>query len=448
MNLFRINMLVPAALIMAAGLAGAEESADEAAGNPAHIFPTADDIDGTAVEEARTSYLQERNWSLGFHDNNPSGGYIGWGVATIATEPEDRNYGAARITAIDAAIAEALGDFALSRGTNASLVRVRETIHDTNALNDLDPSDNQSVMNAIADRFRDLTAAQLDSALQDLGVDPDKHRELEFVQKVQLAMDSVQTEMVRSARESFQGIRLLKTFEDRGSVGALVIYSPELRSMARRILSGDMAAIGRGNSSDALDQLNGDLQAEELVFMHGTRLLRDSDGNPVIVAFGQASPPVTRADSRQAINMAVTAAQRRANMRADGAMAEFLNSYVVVDEQEMTGVAMEVIGERRSDGSEREVETSTFIRDINSVIRQRSDIDLSGITTARTWRANHPDTGHLHVGAVKLWSPTTQAAFTGRGVVETPEEVAERDAEENGTAVQQRGSPEFGDEDW
>ena len=146
--------------------------------------------------------------------------------------------------------------------------------------------------------------------------------------------------------------------------------------------------------------------------------------------------------------MAVTAAQRRANMRADGAMAEFLNSYVVVDEQEMTGVAMEVIGERRSDGSEREVETSTFIRDINSVIRQRSDIDLSGITTARTWRANHPDTGHLHVGAVKLWSPTTQAAFTGRGVVETPEEAAERDAEENGTAVQQRGSPEFGDEDW
>ena len=444
MKLHTTRTFLAAALWLTAGGVIGAESADEVSANPAHIYPAADDLDGTEIKGARDRYLNERGWVLGFHDANPSQGYIGWGSATIAVDPNDRNYGNARISAVDAAIAEALGQFALSNGTRASLDRIREILQDPNALEELAQPNQQQFLTAVSDRLRDLTAAQLDNALQELGINPGKHQELEFVQKVQLAMDSVQTELVRSAREYFQGIRLLYTFEEEGAIGALVIYSPRLRSMAQQILSGNLQAVGRGNSSDALDQLNGSLNSEQLMFMHGTRLLRDADGNPVLIAFGQASPPVTRGDSRQAINMAVNAAQRRANMRADGALAEFLDAYVEVDDEDLNGVAVETIGELHSDGRQRTSEGATFYQAMSSAIRQRSQIELSGITTVRTWRANHPDTGHLHVGAVKMWSPTTQAAFTGESVIEPAEEMIDEEA----VGVEQRSSPEFGDEDW
>lgn len=443
----QIKLAITCLLVAAFGHLSAEESAEEATSNPAHIYPSADDLDGTEIEEARDRYLSDRGWVLGVHNNNPSGGYVGWGSATIAVEPADKNYGNARIAAVDAAVAEALGQFALSRGTNAALERVREILQDPNALEELQQPNQQQFITAVTDRLRNLTTAQLDNALRELGVPEGRHQELEIVQKVQLAMESVQTELVRSAREYFQGIRLMHTFEEEGAIGALVIYSPNLQAMARRILSGDMEAIGSGDSSDALDQLNGSLKDDQLMFMHGTRLLRDADGNPVLVAFGQASPPVTRADSRQAVNMALTAAQRRANMRADGALAEFLDSYVEVDDQDLNGVAVETIGELHSDGRERQSEGATFFAAMSSAIRQRSQIQLTGITTVRTWRANHPDTGHLHVGAVKMWSPTTQAAFSGRPFIESLDAaLAEEEGED--AAVKSRSSPEFGEEDW
>src|SRR5690625_139877 len=429
--------------LVAGGVIAAAESADEASANPAHIYPTADDLDGTQIEDLRDRYLNERGWNLGFHEANPSQGYIGWGWAAVAVDPDDRNYGNARIAAADAAIAEALGQFALSNGTRASLDRVREILQDPNALEELAQPNQQQFLTAVSDRLRNLTTAQLDDALRELGVNPGKHQEMEFVQKVQLALDLVQTEVVRSAREYFQGIRVIHTFEEEGAIGALLIYSPQLRSMARQILSGNLQAVGGGNSSDALEQLNGSLNSEELMFMHGTRLLRDVEGNPVLVSFGQASPPVTRGDSRQAINMHVTAAQRRANMRADGALAEFLDAYVEVEDEDLSGVAVEAIGELHSDGRQRTNEGATFYQAMSAAIRQRSQIEMSGITTLRNWRANHPETGHLHVGVVKMWSPTIQAAFTGESVIEAVEGEFE-----DQPGVKQRRSPKFGDEDW
>ena len=360
----------------------------------------------------------------------------------------DKNYGNARIAAVDAAIADALGQFALSRGTNAALDRTREILQDPNALEDLRNADPQQFLTAVQNRLRDLTAAKLDNALRELGIPPGKHQQLEFSQKVQLAMESIQTQIVRSAREYFQGIRLLHTFEEQGAIGALVISSPTLQEMASRILSGNMQAVGSGNSSDALDQLNGSLSDEELMFMHGTRLLRDQDGNPVIISFGQASPAVTRGDSRQVINMAVTAAQRRANMRADGALAEFLDTYVEVDDEDLNGVAVETMGELFSDGRERESTGAKFYAALTSSIRQRSQIQLTGITTVRTWRANHPDTGHLHVGAVKMWSPATQAAFSRRPKVDPVGAAPKMKSEEGASSVRQRSSSPFGKEDW
>jgi hypothetical protein len=46
-----------------------------------------------------------------------------------------------------------------------------------------------------------------------------------------------------------------------------------------------------------------------------------------------------------------------------------------------------------------------------------------------------------------MWSPTTQAAFSGRPFIESAEEaLAEEEADK--AAVETRSSAEFGEEDW
>ena len=423
-------------------------AAEAATAAPENIFPSVDDLSGTQIAEARNAYLEERGWTLGHNDSNPGGSYIGWGQANINIDPESPDYGGARIMAIDAAVAEAMGQFALSEGLQAQVEVVRRVVRDPNALERAQREETQNYAKAIFDRIANLTTAQLDEALTELGVDPARHADLDYSRKVTLAEESVQRGVARQAFESFRGVRLLKTFEEEDAVGALVIHNPRFAALARRITSGDLVAVGDGVSSDAVEQIANQLDPEELLFMHGVRLLRDADGNPVIVSFGQASPSITRADSTMNMNMAVTAAQRSAQLNADRGISDFLGSQVEVDDESLSQAIASEEGTLQSDGSARITNSARFVENLNSTIRQSSNIDLAGITTVRSWRANHPDTGHVYVGSVKMWSPASAAAFTGEGRVPSADEATASEDDSNGVNVESRSSPEFGTEDW
>ena len=421
-------------------------NADAATAAPENIFPSADELSGSGILEDRDDYLAERGWTLGYNDSNPSGSYIGWGTANIAVSPESSDYGGARGLAVDAAVAEAMGQFALSEGLEAQAEVVRRVVQDPNALQRAQREAGQGYAKAIFDRVANLTTAQLDRALEELGVDPARHAELDFSEKVTLAQDSVQRGVAREAFESFRGVRLLKTFEEESAVGALVIHNSRFAELAQRITDGDLVAIGDGVSSDAVNQIATELSSEELLFMHGVRLLRDAEGNPVIVSFGQASPAVTRSDSDMAINMAVTASQRSAELNADRGIADFLGSQVEVDDESLATAAAQSEGTLNGDGRATITDAASFAERLNSTIRQSSEVDLAGITTVRSWRTNHPDTGHLYVGTVKMWSPASAAAFTGER--RAPTSGSAESPENSSVDIERRSSPEFGTEDW
>ncbi|AUB78253.1 hypothetical protein BBH56_03480 [Spiribacter roseus] len=428
------------------GTGGETDEVAAATSKPENIFPSANDIAGSGILQDRDEYLSERGWSLGIYDKNPGGSYIGWGTANIVTSPESIDYGGARIAAVDAAIAEAMGDFAISRGLDGGAETIRTVSQDPNALQRAERESNENYAQAVIDRVANLTTAQLDKALEDLGVDPARHADLDYSETVKLAQDRVQREIVGTALESFRGVRLLKTFEEEDAVGALVIHNDGMAEIARRIAEGDIVAIGDGVSSDAVEKITSDLTAEELIFMHGVRLLRDSQGNPVIVSFGQSSPSVTRADTDRAINLAVTASDKSAVLRANGAISDFLGASVRVDDQLDADADAFRDGTIEEDGTLTKTDGARFVENLESFISQSSEINLSGITTVRSWRANHPDTGHLYVGAVRMWSPGTEAAFTDKGRVPTEESATV--SGDRSVEVERRESPAFGTEDW
>lgn len=428
-----------------ASVATEPTTAADASAAPENIFPVAEDITGSGVLKDRDRYLRERGWNLGFNESNPSGSYIGWGTAQILVDPESADYGGARIAAVNSAVTEAMGQFALSEGLKAQAQTIRSVTQDPNALQREEQQATNNYAAAVFDRLTNLTTAQLDQALEKLGVDPARHADLDYSSKVTLAQQSVKRSIARQAFESFRGVRLLKTFEEEGAIGALVIYNKKFATLARRIASGEVVAIGDGVSSDAVDQIANDLSSEELLFMHGVRLLKDADGNPVIVSFGQASPSVTKADSDRSVSMAVTAAQKSAELSADAGISDFLGSQVEVEDEVISQAVAREEGQVSADRSVV-TESSEYVENLNSLIRQSSRLDLSGITTVRSWRGNHPDTGHLYVGTVKMWSPAGAAAFTGAGRVSSGDDAAS--SEGRSVDVERRSSPEFGTEDW
>ena len=43
--------------------------------------------------------------------------------------------------------------------------------------------------------------------------------------------------------------------------------------------------------------------------------------------------------------------------------------------------------------------------EVENFVKQGAKARLTGVTTLKTWLQNHPDTGHLIAGEVKVWSP-------------------------------------------
>lgn len=416
---------------------------DDASSNPRNIFPDASQIGGNKILEARDNYLKEREWTLGFSESNPNGAYIGWGESSIQVKPESVSYGKARIAAIDSAILAAIGEFTLSLGRETVTETVREVFQDPGALERARDANMLQYYQAIEDRVKNVTVAQLDQLLESLGADPSEHADLDFSRKVDLARESVTKRIIRTAAEQFNGIRVLGTFEEQNQVGALVIYHPRLQQLAQDIVNGNFVTVGEGYSEGAIESAIGEMDSEDYLFIHGLRVLKDKDGNRVLLSFGQASPAVTRADSQMKQRMAVNAADRESDLRSDAFISEFLNSFVEVDEKQLSEAAASITAEVTG-SSAREFESTTFANSLTSMMRQSSESEMTGIVTVHNWRANHPDTGHLYVGSIKAWSPKTNSAFA-KGLRERLEPGADPSREVN---VDVRRSQDVGDEDW
>ena len=107
---------------------------------------------------------------------------------------------------------------------------------------------------------------------------------------------------------------------------------------------------------------------------------------------------------------------------ADAALAEFLNATVFANSvAELTAGEFQIAEQVGRDMLTRE--GNQFMDDINTMIRQVARAEVTGLTTIRRWQANHPDTGHLYTGIVRLWTPSQNFAYSAQSRQEALEAV-------------------------
>jgi hypothetical protein len=200
----------------------------------------------------------------------------------------------------------------------------------------------------------------------------------------------------------------------------LIVYSDSQRDLARSLLFGRTVARSDPTKQhdDVLKQIetacpNG---ATDLADVFGVRVMRDENGDRVLVSFGQWSPAITKTDSRFRQDTATKAGRAQAQNLADGALSDFVNSTLALQSDSTVWQNAE-LARIISPKQTAEMESLTIGETLNTVLKQHGKATLQGVTLLKEWTANHPETGHLLVGHVIMWSPTSRdAAIHGLNV--------------------------------
>lgn len=401
----------------AAGASEGNASIEAQSTNPTNMFPVAEQLSANDLEIKRDNYLSKRGMKLGQNIKYNDQGlpvkqyYIGWGQANISLSPTDVAFADARVAAFESALLAAKGEFVKTKKRQIATESMQRLFQDER---DFDPEKmaaNDDYFNRMADKVATLAETKLDQLLEEAGEDPTKFGTAE---KKRLAEDSFQKTISVNALSSVAGVRTLASFEDQKSVGVIIVYSEKLEDQAKAISRGKGASksqriAGKPSVPQQLDASVGNKQ--NYIFQHGVRVVTDEFGNPALVAFGQAGVRATSNDSKFKVDMAVKAAQTASQSFASAQFSEFVNATVALENKTQL-LSSTQINQISQDGLLTEEEQVNVGKLIDNYVKQNSRTKITGMTTIKTWTANHPDTGHLIVGEVLMWSPFTRDAAT------------------------------------
>ena len=378
-----------------------------------NLFPLAEEVAGSRLVQKRDEYLADRGWTLGLTAANPDSAYIGWGEASIHAGPDDVKFGQSRVLAFQAAYMNALENFLRFQERRTTTETVRTFFQDGREAAVEAGATEASRLEQIWQKTLALTEAELDQKLRDLGVDPGTIGGDATETKRRLIQDSISRAVKVRALQSVPGVRTLATFEDLRGVGVLVVYSENQRTLARTMLSGRTVARSDASSqrADILRQIEATCPngAADLAHVFGVRVMTDQHGDRVLVAFGQWSPATTRLDSRFRQDALTKAARTQALNLADGALTDFVNSTLAL--QSDTLVRQDALQTRISSSTgTRDVESLDIADVVETVLKAQGRATLQGVTTIKDWTANHPETGHVLVGHILMWSPSSREA--------------------------------------
>lgn len=393
----------------------AESAMEAESAKPTNMFPVAEQLSSSGLEKKRDDYLAKRGMVLGQNIKYNDQGipekqfYIGWGQANISVSSTDIAFPDARVAAFETALLAGKGEFVKSSRRQIASESMQRFFQDER---DYDPEKvvaNDNYFNRMKEKLSTLTEAQIDSLLKDAGEDPSKFG---YKEKQLKAEESFQKTISVNAMSSVAGVRALATFEDLNSVGVIIVYSQKLQLQARDIARGKGMAKSQliSGKPSILQQIDKAVGANaNYMFQHGVRVMTDEYGNPALVSFGQSGVRVTNTDSKFKIDMAVKAAKSASQGFASAQFAEFVNATVALEDKTQLLTSTQ-INEVVEDGIVTEEQKTNVGKLINNYVKQNSRATITGMTTIKTWTANHPDTGHLVVGEVMLWSPFTRDA--------------------------------------
>jgi hypothetical protein len=365
-------------------------------------------------------------------------------IMATTVRPGDRGFHTARRTAYQQAYLSAIGKFISQRGQvieNSLSNVIRDNPENLRVLQELCRPSQGEILTlktlALANAIIDQALVRLDASPVDVSQGGPNY-------SCPAAERLFRSVTSRRAAESIVGLRVLFTSELNGYVGVVLAHSDRYEEAAA------MLASGRGTRAPEADPL-GELRAtlgttldsQALQYTFGTRILGAANGEPVIVAFAQASPDIGPADSQRTIDRKFENARRAAHNEAAAELARFarVNAFFASENETF-------------DESGKYVDLDTGAADEPALVAERlfeetstrSRLQVQGLAEVHSWELDEDVNGVSLVGVVLAWSPSLQSTF-GRDAAPPQTAPAREAASGQGSGVHRGQSPRFL-EDW
>lgn len=264
------------------------------------------------------------------------------------------------------------------------------------------------------DEFIDKSGAflssKLDSALREAGVDPEAYSRGKKKQRKDLVVDAIRNSSTIKAFGKLSGLLPIKSFsgvvDGQEAIGVIGLYNPKYAELAGEI-AGRQQIMSNGASGRPLgERLTKD--PAQLLSSFGVRVLRDEQGYPLLVSYGQSALSKTNASPSMMSSLRKTALGR-ARSAANRAMDRFIKSNSNYTDTDLLGESKRDLIEvdRQNFTVEYEETELKTIHEELSTTKFKSE--LSGVSSFTEWTYKHPETGHILVGVVLVWSPVEEA---------------------------------------
>jgi Tfp pilus assembly major pilin PilA len=177
-----------------------------------------------------------------------------------------------------------------------------------------------------------------------------------------------------------------------GEVGVIVIQTKRSIAAAEAMIRGDFSALSRGEPGPPISNVSSsDLRT--LLSTFGTQIVRDEQGEFVLLSFAQAQP---RSEHPQSIE----GAYRRARLLADGLMRQFMGEMILYDADATSSEDAKTLANKARSYAQE----SSMSERINAYA---ASAKIAGIQELHSWETRHPANNLPVVGVVSYWRPST-----------------------------------------
>lgn len=440
----------PAASTLATAVS---ESGPEAAYDPTSISTQLDSANAVIaggrasareVRELLDSYLSRQGLSEGPQIKGGSRVNVLVEVKATTRKPGERGFQNSRRTAYQRAYLTALGKFLSQRAQdiqNQMGSVFRDNSDNMRLLQEAcAPSRDQVIaekLNVLAEAVVDQALAKLDAASGQAPAEPPQ-----FTCPAQEELFRSFTS--RRAAEELSGMRVVFSTEVNGQVGVVLVHSSKFEDTARRLLNAQGTRAPLGDPLGELrDKLNSELDPQTLRGTFGTRILTASNGESIIVSFGQSGPDIGPADSDRVIDRKFDSARRLAYNEAAAELARFARTMAVFTSKTTTIDESGKYVDLKSGAYE---ESALVAEQLLETVETNSRLTVQGVAQVHSWEFDEDANEQALVGVVLAWSPSLQSTF-GRDAP-SPAAASAKPVRSTGKAEQHRAQGAEMKEDW
>jgi len=357
------------------------------------------------VEQSIEQYANKKNIVFG---ELSKGKIYFYATSTIPVGPTNSQWAKYRTIAYEKSMLKAQKEFVKFLYQKMETETIQK-FYDNQSDNARDIKDDPKIHSKFGEIFtklQTLVGAQLDKALNDLGIDPSEYNAVPRDQRKKTFQDNFSKKMMSKSMGSLAGVLPIQTIEGKTksggySLGVVIVYSEKLKQLASDITKRKLPLLTKktGNSVKVFIPKDN----HTLLGTFGPRIIFLEDGTPAIISYAQWSHNYT-GKREVKLERRRESAQKTAMMLADTQIVEFLSAKMTAtEERTISAVSEEAVLKNGETGDINDDDIERLIDIAQEHTKKRAKAKLQGVATVKKWRVKL-ENGNEAIGVIRLWS--------------------------------------------